>query len=146
MKQTAAMERFKRYSQRIKPDIFHRPQGIHGIHHTRRVLFLVELLAAFENLDEPERDILSIAAVYHDIGRIHDGADRVHGYSSFSKAEKLSIIHFENPEDCNAVKYLIEIHCLNDEEAFGLVKDYPLQEPSRAQKLLMFFKDADGAR
>jgi response regulator RpfG family c-di-GMP phosphodiesterase len=49
--------------------------GIHGINHTKRVLFLVELLAALENLAEPERDILSVAAVYHDIGRVSDGAD-----------------------------------------------------------------------
>jgi len=144
MKQTRAMERIKRFSQNINPDYFHKPNGIHGVTHTKRVLFLVELLAALENLAETERDILSMAAVYHDIGRTHDGADRAHGYSSFSKAEKLSIIHFENLEDCNAVKYLIETHCLNDEEAFALVMDYPLQEPSRAQKLLKFFKDADG--
>lgn len=69
MKQTRAMERIKRFSQNINPDYFHKPHGIHGIHHTKRVLFLVELLAALENVAETERDILSMVAVYHDIGR-----------------------------------------------------------------------------
>jgi hypothetical protein len=54
--------------------------GIHGINHNKRVLFLVELLAALENLTETERDILSIAACYHEIGRTHDGKDSCRCY------------------------------------------------------------------
>lgn len=84
------------------PDYFHRTQGIHGIHHTRRVLFLVELLAAHENLDEPERDILFIAAVYHDIGRIHDGKDlcRCYEVSGRKKSAKLTTWRSEAFENC----------------------------------------------
>jgi response regulator RpfG family c-di-GMP phosphodiesterase len=62
--------------------------GIHGINHNKRALFLVELLAALENLVEPENDILSDAAVCHDIGRVSDGADSIHGYSGFRKTER----------------------------------------------------------
>jgi UTP:GlnB (protein PII) uridylyltransferase len=144
MAQTGAMGRFKRYSQHINQAYFHRPHGIHGVTHTQRVLFLVELLAALENLAEPERDILSTAAVYHDIGRTNDGVDSIHGYSSYSKAEQLDLIQFENPEYYSTVKYLIETHCINDEEAFAMVRDYPLKEPDWAKNLLKFFKDADG--
>jgi HD superfamily phosphodiesterase len=74
MTQTGAMERYKRFSQYISPDYFHRPHGTHGINHTKRVLFLAELLTALENLTEPERYILSIAAVYHNIGRTNKEA------------------------------------------------------------------------
>jgi HD superfamily phosphodiesterase len=144
MKQTKAMERFKRYGRFIKPDIFHRPQGIHGINHTKRVLFLIELLAALENLAEPERDILSIAAVYHDIGRIHDGADRAHGYASFEKVERIGLVHMDDPEDYATVRYIIETHCINDHHALALVEDYALEEQERGKGLLKFFKDADG--
>ena len=98
---------FKRFSQDIRPNYFHRPQCIHGINHSKRVLFLVELLAALENLAEPERDILSIAAIYHDIGRTNDGVDAIHGYASFSKAEQMGLIHMESAEDYYYyVKYL----------------------------------------
>jgi HD superfamily phosphodiesterase len=144
MKQSGAMSRYIEHSQQIKPVYFHKHHGIHGIGHTKRVLFLVELLAALENLAEPERDILSTAAVYHDIGRTNDGVDAIHGFSSFIKAEKLSLIQLENCEDCNAARYLIETHCIDDQEALALIKDYPLRGPDRAKKLLMFRKDADG--
>jgi hypothetical protein len=144
MQQTGAVERYEKYTQHIRPSYFHNPKGIHGISHTKRVLFLVELLAALENLDEPERDILSMAAFYHDIGRTSYGADRRHVYASFSKAEHLALIHMENPEDYAAVRYLIETHCLNDNHAVTLVTDYGLQLPNRDKRLLKFFKDADG--
>jgi hypothetical protein len=144
MEQTGAIERLQKYSKAIKPEHFHRPHGIHGVNHTKRVLFLVELLSALKNLAESERDILSIAAIYHDIGRTNDGVDAIHGFSSFIKAEKLGLIHFESPEDFNAVRYLIETHCIDDEEAFALVKDYGLQQPERGKESLKSFKDADG--
>jgi len=144
MEQTGAVERYKKCTQYIQPAYFHRPRGIHGISHTQRVLFLVELLAALENLGAPERDILSIAAVYHDIGRTHDGADRAHGYCSFCKAEQLGLIYMENPEDYATVRYIIETHCINDNHAFDLVTDYALRELDRGKGLLKFFKDADG--
>jgi HD superfamily phosphodiesterase len=75
MEQTGAVERYRKYTQYISLDYFHKPHGIHGINHTKRVLFIVELLAQLENLAEPERDVLSVAAVKHDIGRGGDGAD-----------------------------------------------------------------------
>jgi HD superfamily phosphodiesterase len=144
MEQTGAIERFQKYSKAIKPEHFHRPHGIHGIDHTKRVIFFVELLASLENLDEPERNILSIAAVYHDIGRTNDGVDPTHGYASFMKAKQMDLMKAEIPEDYNAVKYLIETHCINDKDAFSLVRDYAVNEPDRAKRLLMVFKDADG--
>jgi HD superfamily phosphodiesterase len=144
MKENGPATRYIKYAHCLNPDYFRRPHGIHGINHTKRVLFLVELLASLENLDETERNILSTAAVHHDIGRTNDGADPTHGYSSFMKVEEMDLIKAEIPEDYNAVKYLIETHCIDDQEAFSLVKDYALQEPDRAKGLLKFFKDADG--
>jgi hypothetical protein len=144
MEQNGSIERYKKYTQLILQSYFHRPHGIHGITHTKRVLFLVELLAALENLAEPDRDILSVAAVYHDIGRVSDGVGTGHGYASISKAEQFSLIHMPNPEDYAIVKYLVEVHCIHDREAFALVEEYGLQQPERAQGLLKFFKDADG--
>jgi hypothetical protein len=144
MENTGAMSHFKRYSQYIKPDYFRNPSGIHGVGHAQRMLFLAELLGNIENLDDGQRDTLCIAAVYHDIGRIHDGAEHDHGYSSFNKVEKLNLIQNKNYEYYYTVKYLIETHCINDNNAFALVTDYALQEPGRAKSLLKFFKDADG--
>jgi HD superfamily phosphodiesterase len=144
MKEKGAADRYLKYTQCINPGYFHRPLGLHGINHTKRVLFFVELLTALGNLAESERDILSLAAVYHDIGRTNDGVDPGHGYASFMKSNEMDLIKTDIPEDYNTVKYLIETHCINDREAFGLVKNYALQEPDRAERLLKFFKDADG--
>ncbi len=143
-KENGVASRYIRYTQCIRSDYFCKPSDIHGINHAKRVLFLVELLASLEKLDEPEKDILAIAAVYHDIGRTSDGADVAHGYSSFTKAKEMDLIKFESPEDFNTVKYLIETHCINDKDAFGLTRKYASQEPDRARTLLKFFKDADG--
>ena len=45
MKQAEAMERFIRYNHYINPTYLHTSHGIHGINHTKRVLFLFERLA-----------------------------------------------------------------------------------------------------
>jgi hypothetical protein len=127
----------------IQPGYFHRPQGIHGINHTKRVLFFAALLASLEKLDEPEKNIISTAAVYHDIGRTRDGVDHTHGYASFMKAKAMDLIKITITEDYDVVKYLIETHCIDDKEAFKLVRQYAV-EPERAKRLLMVFKDADG--
>jgi uncharacterized protein len=60
------------------------------------------------------------------------------------KAKQMDLMKAEIPEDYNAVKYLIETHCINDKDAFSLVRDYAVNEPDRAKRLLMVFKDADG--
>lgn len=142
--QNEARERFARFNQSISPGYFHRPNGIHGLGHTKRVLFLAELLAALENLAEPDRDIISIASVYHDIGRTHDGVDQEHGYASFDKVERMSLIRMENHEDYATVRYITETHCINDHHAFTLVEKYALEDRERGRRLLRFFKDADG--
>jgi putative nucleotidyltransferase with HDIG domain len=144
MQKNGALDRYEKYTQYIYPAYFHNPKGIHGINHTKRVLFLVELLAALENLVEPERDVLSMAAVYHDIGRTSDGADRAHGYVSLSKVERMGLERLEDLEEDTAMKYLIETHCINDKDALALVVGYGLKKPGRAKSLLMLFKDADG--
>lgn len=62
---------------------------------------------------------------------------------ALKKAERMGLIHMENLEDYATIKFLIETHCINDREAFALVKDYALQQLDRGKRLLMFFKDAE---
>jgi hypothetical protein len=112
--------------------------------HTQRVLYLAELLGCLEKLDEPARAILALAAVYHDIGRTSDGVDPAHGYASFGKADRMGLIQPEQHEGYQAIKYLIETHCISDREGLRLVNGYGMTDTARAARLLMFFKDADG--
>lgn len=77
------------------------------------------------------------AAVYHDIGRTHGFDDADHGKRSYQ-------IYRKENGDNPVVKFLIENHCVEDEEAsVNLEKSFPEDERERVFELLGILKDAD---
>lgn len=119
------------------------PKGIHGVNHSYRVFLLIEQLCKLEKVTKAEREILEFCAFFHDIGRINDDIDIVHGYNSFKKLKKyhfFNLTSFNNP----TVKFIIENHCLDDYDAISNVVNYNIIDIKRAKFLLMLFKDADG--
>lgn len=81
----------------IDPDWFTRPDGtnhsagIHGIGHTARVLAHAAELAAELGLEAWEREAVTFAALWHDIGRTNDGADYYHGAKSAGRVVGLGL-------------------------------------------------------
>lgn len=131
------------YVGKIKPAYFHNPSGIHGVLHTKRVLFLTLILSKLHELNETESQILSEAAIYHDIGRTNDDIDYEHGRLSYEKIEDLDLVD-EDYAYIEILRYVVTEHAVPDEIAFNNIKNYDIRDKENAIKLLKIFKDADG--
>lgn len=134
---------YRKYCPMIKDKYFHKPEGIHGISHTRRVLLLSLILSWMEGLSETDRDLLCQAAIYHDIGRSNDNFDPRHGRESYQRVLQYGLFNGET-EQQEIVRFIIENHCISDYKAERLVKDYKVTDPEYLFKLYLVFKDADG--
>jgi len=144
LKENGIIEKYHHYVKLLKPEYFCRPWGVHGVFHTRRVLFLTLCLADRLEFDEDSINLICIAAVYHDIGRINDNLDPQHGILSYKKAVKAGLIRCEKPEEQETVRFLIENHCISDQEAYNRLPYYNINNHKKTLDLYEVFKDADG--
>ncbi len=144
LKEKGIIDKYHHYAKLLKPEYFCRPWGVHGIFHTKRVLFLTLCLADTLEFDEDSIDLICIAAVYHDIGRINDNLDPQHGILSYKKAVQAGLICYEKPEKQEIVRFLIENHCISDQEAYNRLPEYNINNHKKTLNLYSVFKDADG--
>lgn len=113
--------------------------GEHDMVHSARVLFLAFSIihAGKIKLSTKELQQLSEAIVYHDIGRSDDEIDRKHGAASRR-------IYKSSRKNCDTVTaFLIEYHCIDDEQAETYLQHSPIKGKSRAWLLYQILKDAD---
>lgn len=124
---------------------FHNADGIHGIGHTKRVLFWALALSEFEGLNVFDCDILSAAARYHDIGRLNDWVCEEHGFRSVSRVLENHLLDMLDSQRFNTVAFLISYHCIDDKAAeLCLREDKGIADKERAWRLYKVFKDCDG--
>lgn len=126
---------FNEYGQ-----LFRDANGIHGTEHAYRVLANVTKLSILLDIGPVQRHILYNAALYHDIGREHNGTDTKHGFKSIKKLEKHNL-HLNMP-NYEYVKYIIENHCISDRNGIKAVENYNVDKDT-AVYLLKVFKDCD---
>lgn len=118
----------------------------HGEKHTSNVTLLANALYAMnsecqnfysdEQIYQNFKHVMD-AAIYHDIGRTHGFDDPDHGKKSYQIYKK------ENGEN-SVVKFLIENHCVGDEEARkNLEQSFQEKDRERVFELLGILKDAD---
>ncbi len=117
-------------------------EGIHGIAHAYRVLLLTRKIAEAERLTNKQKDILAFCAIFHDIGRINDDVDNLHGKRSV-QALKQNLYFGLLQNDTDLVNYIIENHCITDTTAYRNVSKYNLNNTEEAVYLLKVFKDSD---
>ena len=127
---------YTQYKNLIKDDLFLRPYSVHGIQHTKRVLWLASQITDIIQLNHREEIILALACCYHDIGRINDCYDEEHGALSAKKVIKLGLLdgYRLNNDEIELVLGLITMHSLPDDIFVG--RDKPLL-------LYQILKDAD---
>ena len=125
---------------------FFEPQGIHGLGHMKRVLFLNLILSYLENLNSKDMNILINCSLFHDIGRINNHGDAVHGTFSYEKAVKNNLLEdILMDEDSQITKLIITTHCMDDSLIPSRINDFKgIEDKERALMLLKIFKDADG--
>jgi len=127
----------------IKKEYFLVPDSIHGILHTKRVLLLSYIIGLYENLNSQDLKVVLTAAKYHDIGRTNDNYDETHGILSFNKMIQLKLVN-KDMKDIHILKFIIDNHCISDDQGIENLKNYPITDKNRAIHLYYILKDADG--
>ncbi len=138
------LQAYQQRSQVTKfEDYFERPRSIHGVKHAYRVLFHTLILCKLCKMPEPDKELLVLAALFHDIGREHDGVCFKHGKRSVEKMVALDLA----PKDREAAaisEFIITYHCIGDSQAESDLHAIPTAFRNRAWRLFNILKDADG--
>ena len=116
---------------------------VHGIDHTARVMFLVDLLANLDNLDSHTKMLLLTAARYHDVGRFDDKETKDHGMLGAIKVEELELLDGLVKKDKDIVKFAIIQHSMSREENEKALRRIPRRKRQDYETILSYLKDAD---
>lgn len=135
--------RYAHYREQIQPRWYFRPNGIHGVGHIKRVLLYVILLADDEGIDETGKDLLCLAAIYHDIGRQNDRVDPLHGAVSVAEIKELHLPRPDDKQQQHILDFIIDGHCRDDQFSKSDENMRLIQDKAYARKLYDIFKDAD---
>lgn len=145
----------------VNPAWFVRPSGvdasrtIHGVGHTSRVLVHATELADELDLPSWEREALACAALWHDIGRTHDGVDYYHGAKSAGKVVALGLHFNAQPKVYETALYAITHHCGDEAHAESAAHRLSYRvpadagevpegiDPDSALRVFRLLKDAD---
>jgi len=141
----------------VRPNGFDAAGTIHGLGHTRRVLVHAEALAEALGFSAWEREALTYAALWHDIGRTNDWADYFHGAKSAGKAVTLGLHRGIEPRIYETALYAVTHHCGDEghgERAaahvrflasrLGEAERWEQVDPQAALRVFRALKDADG--
>lgn len=132
----------------LDPAWFERPDGIHGVSHTRRVLIHAREIAVARDLDSDWVDSLVLAAGWHDIGRTHDGRESEHGPNGAAKVLRLGLGAGVDRPILTRALFAVEWHSVPDrlavERAAALAPSGFKPEVGTMLRVLWVLKDADG--
>ncbi len=121
---------------------FERPESIHGLSHTRRVLIHACEIAATSDLTAPEFESLVLAVAWHDIGRTQDGREPDHGAKSVARIHELGLAGEVDPQILACLLFAVELHSVPDETA--LRRAETMGDAESMLRVLWVLKDADG--
>ncbi len=113
----------------------------HGIFHNERVALLSLFLAEKLNLAEIDAKIAIYAALYHDIGRVDDSVDDLHGTRSAKLVNKLNLPL--DDESMKILKIAMTYHSLADSKFYENLNSFGTDR-ERTIMAFKIIKDADG--
>ena len=118
----------------------------HGLHHSQKVLLFSYIIGVDLNLSDIDMQILTDAAIYHDIGRIDETEEPFHGLNSANKIS--SVVNnkiYEDSQNLAILKAICEGHSCDDRQMEIIAYNYDIKEENmeRYQKLYQILKDAD---
>jgi hypothetical protein len=131
----------------LEPEWFERPDSIHGVSHTRRVLIHAQEIAAARDLDPEWFESVVLAVAWHDIGRTHDGREPEHGGNSVAKVRRLGLDRGGDPQILARTFFAMEWHSVSDcraVDAAATLQPGHRPEPGTMLRVLWLLKDADG--
>ncbi|MDD4831895.1 MAG: hypothetical protein PHR09_03500 [Bacilli bacterium] len=118
----------------------------HGYYHNERVLLFGYLIGKERKLNDINMKILMDACKYHDIGRVNDIRDDIHGLISSNKIDKVieNDEFYKNPENLKLLKCAIEYHSTFDKYLEPMIENYEINDKESAKEIMKILKDADG--
>ncbi len=125
----------------VLPEWFLHFSELHGVRHTQRVHIHARRLAQLLEWPADDTHLLLRAALWHDIGRQHDGFDPEHGGNSVLRARELGLTQALPPAEAAVVEFAVRQHSLEDAPAARAASAQ--NEPDRALAILHLLKDAD---
>ena len=133
----------------IPAEWFARPNGelgsrLHGVEHTRRVLIHATELGATLGLVPGEIEAVSHAALWHDIGRTHDGVDYYHGAKSAGKVIGLGLHEGIDRYVLDLALFAVTHHSGSEEHAERAATSRHTADPAATLRVFRVLKDADG--
>ena len=114
---------------------------MHGLGHIERTILQGAFSAMDEGLDEEDTLLLLECCSYHDVGRINDWVDDLHGHRSAGRLEELT---GRTGELLLLLQGAVDAHSRKDAELEATVARYNARDRRRALTLARMLKDADG--
>lgn len=130
---------YVRYKELVRIDDYFEPDGMHGVKHTKNVLYLSLILAEMIGLKEIEKEMLAYSAAFHDIGRDSNGVDDKHGEKALIKLAGKALDKILDFEQIEIIKKVIQFHCLDDGAFY---KEIGVSKYN-VEGIFMCLKDAD---
>lgn len=120
---------------------------VHGKNHIERTAFYSFLLCIFEKLNTYETRLCVESAKYHDIGRLSDGEDPLHGLIGAKRYTKqVTGTDGFTEEDIQIIAFIIASHCVDEVNAYKFIEHlFSISEENytMCKKILDIVKDAD---
>ena len=115
--------------------------NMHGLGHIERTILQGAFCAMEEGLDEADTRLLLEACSYHDVGRINDWVDDLHGHRS---AQKIGELTGRTGEELKLIQGAVDAHSRRDVALVASVRGYGPENLERGVILAQLLKDADG--
>lgn len=139
-KQSDRLPLFIQSMKAIKEEEIYK-SDVHGISHNERVGFLSFAIGILEGLNEEDLRLVLELAKYHDVGRIDDSEDDLHGKRSSEKIDRLA--DWKNEEELRILKTVSICHSIDDKEFEKIAKQNGIKDVDRCKKIFLVLKDAD---
>lgn len=114
---------------------------MHGLGHIERTILQGGFCAMDQNLSEADTRLLLAACSYHDVGRINDWVDDLHGHRS---AQELARLTPYCGEELLLIQGAVDAHSRRDVVLEETIDGYGAADRPRAIRLAKLLKDADG--
>lgn len=112
--------------------------------HNERVLLYATYIAIGERVSNEDLKIITDAAKLHDLGRVNNLTEPLHGQKSVSLIKKHNLVEKEKAQ-LNIMYAIIDAHSAYDKNIEAILNKYeiPLNQYSRVRKLCYILKDAE---
>lgn len=130
---------YQTYRRKMKRVYMDNNSSAHDATHTLRVLFdaLMVVYVGEYNLTQKDLKRLCDAILYHDVGRINEDVDDLHGAASAKIYEK------EVSASDAITSFLVQYHCIDDNISMQAMKSLGFKAEEKVKLLYNILKDAD---